>query len=73
MLRSVPSLTETLAQVSLERERLRVENARLRRPLEEMADADNWAGNPLSLDCYMYGHDSPYELAQAALADVEQL
>jgi hypothetical protein len=52
-----------------ELERLRRENARLRLALEYLADKESWLGNPLAADAMLFGHDSVYELAVAALAE----
>lgn len=41
---------------------------RLREALEYLADPESWGGNPLSQEASLYGHDTPFELARAALA-----
>jgi len=69
--RSASSLSEMLAQVTLERDRLKRENVRLREPVAYMADKSSWLGDPLSHNAVLYGHDTPYEMAVAALADCE--
>lgn len=40
---------------------------RMRAALEYLADPESWAGDPLTHDAVLYGHDTPYELARAAL------
>ncbi|MGA2455583.1 MAG: hypothetical protein ABSG93_18915 [Solirubrobacteraceae bacterium] len=39
-----------------------------RAALEYLADPENWLGDPLSQESTLHGHDTPYELAVAALA-----
>lgn len=39
----------------------------LRDAVEVLADHDNWHGNPESLESYLYGHDTPFEIAREAL------
>lgn len=53
----------TLAQVTAERDRLRA-------ALEYLADPESWLGDPHAADAMLYGHDSPFELAVAVLAEV---
>jgi hypothetical protein len=40
----------------------------LEKALEYLADPESWGGNPLSQESTLYGHDTPFELAAAALA-----
>lgn len=44
------------------------ERDRYREALEVIAERDNWSGDPLKLGSYMYGHDTPFEIARTALA-----
>jgi hypothetical protein len=53
----------TLAQITAERDRLRA-------ALEYLADPDSWLGDPHLADAALFGHDSPFELAVAVLAEV---
>lgn len=38
--------------------------------LEYLADPQSWGGDPLDQQAWLYGHDTPYELAVTALARV---
>ena len=46
---------------------LEAERDRLHAALTILADPENWAGDPLTHDAALYGHDTPYELAVTAL------
>jgi len=35
--------------------------------LEELADPENWHGNPHDQSAWLFGHFTPYELAREAL------
>ncbi len=41
---------------------------RYERALRELADPENWHGNPESQDAWLFGRYTPYELAVEALA-----
>jgi hypothetical protein len=71
--RSPESLAETVAQLTTERNRLRAQNKRMRVALEYLADRESWLGRPEYPRAMLYGHDTPFELAVATLAAVEQL
>jgi hypothetical protein len=73
MRRSPESLAELISQLTNDRNRLCTQNQRMRNALEYLADRESWLGRPEYPQAMLYGHDSPYELAQAALADVGQL
>ena len=56
-------------------ERLRVidvERRHYKRALEYLTDRESWLGDPHSQESTLHGHDTPYELALAALDLVEQ-
>lgn len=39
--------------------------------LRQLADPENWIGDPMTLDAEFTGHFTPFELACEALADEE--
>lgn len=49
-------------------EQVQAERDSLRETLRYLADPESWGGDPRSHDAVLYGHDTPYELALAALS-----
>lgn len=44
----------------------------MERALRQLADPENWIGDPMTLDAEFTGHFTPFELACDALADEEK-
>jgi len=61
-----------VSDVLKELHRLETERDRYRRALAYLANRENWLGDPHSQESMLHGHDTPYELALAALDVVEQ-
>lgn len=47
--------------------RVEAERDRYRAALEILANRANWAGDPLKHHTILYGHDTPFEIAERAL------
>ncbi len=59
------------SDVEKSRSELRAERDRYKAALDYLADPQSWGGNPRDQTTPLYGHDTPFELALAALSPEE--